>query len=77
MIGVGTSTYAFEVGPPIGTLFFAPVYEQDVELAPGETSSEFHAAQDADRGVRAGSFRLANKRGVPTLTGDVKVGKIK
>lgn len=77
VIGVSTSTYSFEVGPPIGTLFFQPVYEQDVALAPGETSSEFHAAQNEDRGVRGGSFRLVNVRGVPTLTGKVKVGKIK
>jgi hypothetical protein len=77
VIGVGTSTYAFEVGPPIGTLFFQPVYEQDVELAPGETSGEFHAAQNESRGVREGSFRLVMKRGVPTLTGDVKVGKVR
>jgi hypothetical protein len=76
VIGVGTSAYSFEVGPPIGTLFFQPVYEQDVELAPGETSSEFHAGQSAGRGVRSGSFRLINERGVPTLTGEVKVGKI-
>ena len=77
VIGVGTSTYAFEVGPPIGTLFFTPVYEQDVELAPGATSDEFHTSQMGDRGVREGSFRLVMKQGVPTLSGDIKVGKIK
>lgn len=77
VIGVGTSTYAFEVGPPIGTLFFQPVYEQEVELSPGQTSSEFHAGQDAGRGVREGSFRLVMVEGVPTLSGSVKVGKIK
>ena len=75
VIGVGTSTYALEVGPPIGTLFFQPVYEDDVELPPGATSSEFHAGQSGGRGVREGSFRLVMRRGVPTLTGDVKVGK--
>lgn len=77
VISVTTSTYSFEVGPPIGTLFFQPVYEQDVALAPGETSDEFHAGQSAGRGVREGTFRLVNERGVPTLTGDMKVGKIK
>ena len=77
VIGVGTNTYSFEVGPPIGTLFFQPVHEQEIKLAPGETSSEFHAAQNDDRGVRKGSFRLINYRGVPTLTGNVEVGKIK
>ena len=76
VVGVGTSTYAFEVGPPIGTLFFAPVYERDVELRPGETSDEFHAAQSGERGVRDGSFRLVMERGVPTLTGEMKVGRI-
>lgn len=76
VIGVGTSTYAFEVGPPIGTLFFQPVYEQDVALSPGETSSELHAAQTDERGVRDGTFRLVMKSGVPTLTGKVKVGRI-
>lgn len=76
VIVVGTSTYAFEVGPPIGTLFFQPVQEQDVDLAPRETSSGFRAAQDGERGVREGSFRLVNVEGVPTLTGSVKVGPI-
>ncbi len=76
VIAVGTTTYAFEVGPPIGTLFFRPVYEQDVELAPGETSAELHAAQDGKRGARAGSFRLVMVSGVPTLSGEVTVGKI-
>lgn len=76
VIGVGTATYAFEVGPPIGTLFFQPVYEQDLELAPGESSAELHSAQSGERGVREGSFRLVMKSGVPTLTGDVTVGRI-
>lgn len=77
VIGVGTSTYAFEVGLPIGTLYFAPVYEQDIELAPGAKSDEFHTSQMGDRGVREGSFRLVMKQGVPTLSGEMKVGKIK
>ncbi len=76
VIGVGTSTYAFQVGPPLGTLFFQPVYEQDIELAPGEISAEFHSAQIGDRGAREGSFRLVMQRGVPTLSGEIKVGKI-
>ena len=76
VIGVGTSTYAFEVGPPIGTLFFQPLEEQDVELAPGETSSELAASQNETRGVRGGAFRLVMVRGVPTLTGSVKVGRV-
>jgi hypothetical protein len=76
VIGVGTSMYAFEVGPPIGTLFFQPVYEGDVALGPGETSDEFHAAQGADRRAREGSFRLVMESGVPILTGDVTVGSI-
>lgn len=76
VIGVGTSTYAFEVGPPIGTLFFQPLEERDVELAPGQTSGELRAAQNEARGVRDGSFRLVMDRGVPTLSGKMKVGKI-
>lgn len=77
VIDVGTSTYAFEVGPPVGTLFFQPVYERQVELAPGETSSELHAGQSGDRGVREGTFRLVMVQGVPTLSGKVTVGKIR
>ncbi len=77
VIGVGKTTYAFEVGFPIGRLYFQPVYEGDVALDSGETSDEFHAGQIADKGVREGSFRLVMKRGKPTLSGEYKVGKIK
>ena len=76
VVGLGSSTYAFEVGPPIGTLFFRPVEAQDIHLAPGETSPKFRAAQDEPRGVREGAFRLVMVRGVPTLTGNVKVGRV-
>jgi len=76
VVDLDTSTYAFEVGSPIGTLFFQPVEAQDIHLAPGETSSKFLAAQDEQRGVREGAFRLVMVQGVPTLTGNVKVGKI-
>lgn len=77
VIGIGSNTYAFEVGLPIGTLFFQPTDEQSLEVAPGEASEEFGAAQSGDRGVRSGSFRLVMKRGVPTLSGEMKVGKIR
>jgi hypothetical protein len=76
IVGAGTSTYAFEVGPPIGTLFFQPVSNQDLALGPGETSGVFRAAQTDERGVRSGSFRLVMVEGIPTFTGEVEVGKI-
>jgi hypothetical protein len=77
VIGVGTTTYAFEVGLPIGTLFFQPVYDQQIALAPGQTSDEFHAGQPQGRGVREGDFKLVMKSGSPTLSGSMKVGKVK
>ncbi len=77
IVAVGTSTYAFELGVPLGTFFFQPDAALEVELLSTETSEVFTATQGSGRGLKGGAFRLIMAQGVPKVAGDgMKVGAV-